>query len=270
MTHKYYNIDCDGVLKPYTPASEKRPFDSEAVRGIGLLTEMGYKSAIVSGKNAQYLLDVAHMSGLHDDFYLIGENGAVVTDSKGKRLYVASRDGYHELKEILLNKFIRENVDGWKRFEWNEGVGYVMEEEKEATFTLLVKSEDGLLPKFIRYVANATQQVIKDKGLPFQLAYNITSPCSGYVDITPKNVNKATGLMVVSEYLGIKPEEMRAIGDSKNDLPMLKFVGYPRAVGNADKDVKKVVEKKGGYIARNPYGKGVLEIAMYEKALFSS
>lgn len=268
MAHKLYNIDCDGVLKTYTPASEKRPFDPEAVAGIELLKEMGYHIAIVSGKDVQYLIDVAHMSGLHNDFYLIGENGAVVTDSNGERLYVAPQDGYHELKEILFKKYTRE-LGKWKRFEWNDGVGYVMEEGKEATLTLLVKSEGRLLPKFIRYVADVVENVIKNKRLPFQLSYNITSPYTGYVDITPKNVDKATGLMVVSEYLGIKPKEMWAIGDSNNDIPMLELVAHPRAVGNATKDVKEVVKRKNGYVAQAHLGAGVLEIAKYEKALFS-
>lgn len=40
--------------------------------------------------------------------------------------------------------------------------------------------------------------------------------------------------------LDIRPEEMCAIGDSDNDAQMLRTVGMPVAMGNAEESVKQL------------------------------
>jgi len=42
--------------------------------------------------------------------------------------------------------------------------------------------------------------------------------------------------------LGIKKEEVIAIGDEENDLPMIKYVGMGVAMGNATIAVKKAAK----------------------------
>ncbi|HCD10628.1 MAG TPA: Cof-type HAD-IIB family hydrolase, partial [Thermoanaerobacter sp.] len=47
---------------------------------------------------------------------------------------------------------------------------------------------------------------------------------------------------ILGGYLGIEREEMIAIGDSENDIEMIKFAGLGVAVENAIDEVKKVAD----------------------------
>lgn len=62
------------------------------------------------------------------------------------------------------------------------------------------------------------------------------------LEIIPKNVNKAEGIKKLIQHLGIRPEEVMAIGDEENDLPMISFAGLGIAMGNATQSVKDAAE----------------------------
>ena len=52
------------------------------------------------------------------------------------------------------------------------------------------------------------------------------------------NVNKASGLKRLAEKLGFSMDEVMAIGDANNDIPMLKEAGFSAVMGSAKDDVK--------------------------------
>ena len=59
-------------------------------------------------------------------------------------------------------------------------------------------------------------------------------------EVLAAGVDKGKALCLLGEEWGIAPEEMAAIGDSDNDLAMLRTVGCPVAMGNAPDRVKAV------------------------------
>lgn len=58
------------------------------------------------------------------------------------------------------------------------------------------------------------------------------------VDFTDAGVNKATAANKMASMVGIKTSQFAAIGDSYNDLPMLKVAGLSIAMGNAPDELK--------------------------------
>ncbi len=54
-----------------------------------------------------------------------------------------------------------------------------------------------------------------------------------FFDVLPKDANKATGLKVLLERMGIGPDKVMVFGDSENDLEIMRMVGHPVAVANA-------------------------------------
>ncbi len=90
---------------------------------------------------------------------------------------------------------------------------------------------------------------------------------SSAVDITPKGVNKASGLEFMSKYTGIAFSEMIGIGDTVGDFPMLEKVGYPACPGNANSEVIELVKKSDGYVASAPNTAGVWEILLHHKLM---
>ena len=59
------------------------------------------------------------------------------------------------------------------------------------------------------------------------------------LEMTAKNVNKASGLLVLLEYLGIDPKQTLGFGDAENDLEMLDLVGVSVAMGNAEEEIQQ-------------------------------
>jgi len=59
----------------------------------------------------------------------------------------------------------------------------------------------------------------------------------GY-EITNTGNNKGNGIKVIADQLGIVSSEIMTIGDSGNDIEMLKFAGLGVAMGNANEHIK--------------------------------
>jgi hydroxymethylpyrimidine pyrophosphatase-like HAD family hydrolase len=76
---------------------------------------------------------------------------------------------------------------------------------------------------------------------------SLTQAGLGYVEICPPGVTKATGLSVVTERLGVDPDEVLVFGDMPNDTPMFAWAGWGRvAVGNAHPEVKALADEVTG------------------------
>lgn len=58
-------------------------------------------------------------------------------------------------------------------------------------------------------------------------------------EIPSKGVDKGSVLQKVMDKHGIKPEEVIAVGDSQNDIGMIKLAGYGLAMDNAGITVKE-------------------------------
>jgi Cof subfamily protein (haloacid dehalogenase superfamily) len=62
------------------------------------------------------------------------------------------------------------------------------------------------------------------------------------VEVMVANVNKATGIKEMLEHFDLVGTEIMAIGDSNNDIPMLKFVSHAVAMKNAPDQIKEMVD----------------------------
>ena len=79
---------------------------------------------------------------------------------------------------------------------------------------------------------------------------------TGYaIHLQSPGINKGTALMELSVQLGIAPEEFIAIGDSVNDIHMIRTAGIGITVANAHPETKAVA----AYVAEKEYGDGFVE-----------
>lgn len=62
------------------------------------------------------------------------------------------------------------------------------------------------------------------------------------IEINSETADKGNALLELGKILGIKKEEIMAMGDEKNDIPMLTKVGFSVAMGNATKEVKECAD----------------------------
>jgi phosphoglycolate phosphatase len=79
---------------------------------------------------------------------------------------------------------------------------------------------------------------------------------TGYaIHLQAPGINKGTALVALAGEMGLTPADFLAIGDSVNDIQMLKTAGIGVTVANAHPDTKAVAH----YIAKKEYGDGFVE-----------
>ena len=82
----------------------------------------------------------------------------------------------------------------------------------------------------------ATWQDVAEK---FKGKVDVTSSKDNYLELMEPGVNKWQAVKQLAESFGIKPEEIMCIGDSNNDLSMIKNAGLGVAVANAKPQVQR-------------------------------
>ena len=87
------------------------------------------------------------------------------------------------------------------------------------------------------------------------------------VDILPAGCSKASALEQLMQERGLHAEEIMAIGDNWNDLPMLRLAGRSVLMGNAPEELKAMAQESGWTLAPRHEQDGV---AVAIETLFAS
>ncbi|HHY28762.1 MAG TPA: HAD family phosphatase [Desulfitobacterium dehalogenans] len=107
---------------------------------------------------------------------------------------------------------------------------------------LLSEEKDGV-EKIIIFTSPEELEIWRGKiqeRFPGQL--HLTSSKPYFLELNHPEVNKGRTLLNFAHGLGIKPEEIMAIGDSLNDMEMIRCAGLGVAVENALQEVKDAAD----------------------------
>lgn len=66
--------------------------------------------------------------------------------------------------------------------------------------------------------------------------------CEEFLEYVPKNINKGTGVKYLADFLNIPLEDTIAVGDERNDIPMIQAAHIGVAMKNAHEDVKEAAD----------------------------
>ncbi|MDD4873605.1 MAG: Cof-type HAD-IIB family hydrolase [Dehalococcoidales bacterium] len=102
-----------------------------------------------------------------------------------------------------------------------------------------------------------------DGSLRFSLAHSPAYPNIEFMNIVDPEVSKGEALKFMMAYYGVEKDEVIAIGDGHNDIPLLEVAGTKVAMGNAFDELKKVAD----YITIDVDNSGVA--AAIDRFLFS-
>lgn len=87
-------------------------------------------------------------------------------------------------------------------------------------------------------------------------AIEVVSSTKNNIEITSKSVSKGAAIQFLAQYYNIQKKEIIAIGDSENDLSMIKYAGVGVAMGNGDKFIKS----KADYVTDTNDNDGVAKV----------
>ncbi len=210
--------------------------DIDAIRTLRVLEGAGIPVVLCSGRDVIALGALAHYLGTSG--VVVAEDGALVgrfSASHYQTQLLADPSRARDALEVLRERFgadvqVVPIPSRLASFVLTRGL------DREAANALL--AERGIRAKVV------------DSSLSFELA--------------DKDVDKGTGLVEAAAMLGIRPEDMIAVGDSPTDLDMFRVAGWGAAVGNSHDEVKAGAT----YVCERPHGQGFIEAVRRAIELF--
>lgn len=253
MNYKLVAIDCDNTLIKHD--GEMHP---DNIKAINMILEKGIKVVIATGRNDILVKDYMDEVGFKEEI-VIGCNGASIRDLKDNsiiQLNYIPKDTMKKIIDICLKNHIKAKMftltESYSTSEENMGdeLKEILTYTKQLSLSLEYKFEkdiESLIDKkeFLKVVILEDD---REKLLNIQNQFkalediNAVISARNCLDIMKKGVSKGNALKDYSNMLGIKQEEIVAIGDSENDLEMLNFASFSVAMGNADDFIKQACD----------------------------
>ena len=172
---------------------------------------------------------------------IVAGSGAMINIG-GEIRYISSMS-----EELVrrLTAYAFEHPEFWYIFEGLNKVYVIPNEVRSAdSFQTLLKNQDDVEKMLANdniqvlamgvVVPESFKELFKDELDVFQF--------DTYADCVIKGTNKATGIEKVLEITGVRKENTIAMGDSNNDLDMIKFAGIGVAMSNAQQSVIDVAD----------------------------
>ncbi|MDU2582291.1 MAG: HAD family hydrolase [Anaerococcus hydrogenalis] len=248
---KLFAMDLDG-----TSLDSNSILQEKTINALKKLDENGIKFVFTSGRATPSVRYLMESTGI--DNPLVTNNGALAFINKENLIYQNPLK-YEEVEELI--NFSQENKLFFQFYDLDTYYSNRMcperfnHLEKDSTYGMNYQvnfsfSTKPLKELKLRKNSAFKFQIFLDKNDSNKLSTILekvsemglyaTTSSYGMIEIMQKNVNKFNGLSEISYLLGINKEEMAAIGDQDNDIPMLENVGMSFAMGNAIDKVKEI------------------------------
>ena len=182
------------------------------------------------------------------DVPLVSYNGALVKGALGGKVYVNSPLKLQTALDLL--QYVKENGHYVQVYMGDKL--YVKEENEYSRMYAKISGIQAVaIGEEIYSIKEAPNKLLlmtatenfeatwKDVEEKFKGRVDVTSSKDNYLELMEPGVNKWQAVKRLAESFGIKPEEIMCIGDSNNDLSMIKNAGIGVAVANAKPQVQK-------------------------------
>ncbi|TXJ88136.1 Cof-type HAD-IIB family hydrolase [Lactobacillus delbrueckii subsp. bulgaricus] len=233
----------------------------ENLRAIKKCQELGIKFVPATGRGFYSLRQTLEELGQADQAgqYTICYNGGAVFENKGPRLI-----SFTEMDGDLVEEIFKRGQElglGMHIYTEDQVYGYQLTQEEidfcqgRADFAALPGGDltalraSGARFAKILYVDTDFPRLKKlRKDLAdFEKVSEMSFSSNRYLEFNPPKVNKGTGLKKLCQELGYQLDETMAIGDSFNDLAMIKAAGTGVGVANVSPEMRadcdKITEK---------------------------
>ena len=213
--------DIDGTI-----TDSSRRLNTDAIITIRSLVDEGIEVVLASGNTSCFMDALCKMVGTQGTF--IAENGGVF------------RVGY----------------TGTLRIKGDQGICRKALEEVQAYYRVRGKELVLFSPTY-RFAALAFARTVPVEAVKqILLEHPVKVIDTGYaIHLQAPGIDKGTALEALAQEMNMVPADFLAVGDSLNDIQMLKKAGIGVTVANAHPDVKAVAE----FVAKKEYGNGFVE-----------
>lgn len=249
---KLFTIDMDGTL-----LNSNGSVDESTKQALQKLNNAGVKTVLCSGRMVKSIEHFNDILGI--DNPLIGNNGSIIKINKDEIIYANPLED-EDLQELI--SFCHQHK--FKYHFYDEDTFYSNRLNSKGIKHLMKDTDYGLNLQCNLSISNNPFEMLKARNRsaykilignltehPYDLneitrmfvekfghKLYVTSSGIGNLEIMKKGVSKWNGAIHLADFLGINKDEIAAIGDSHNDLPMIEAAKLSFAMGNANETVK--------------------------------
>ena len=253
MDYKLICIDMDGTL-----LNDKKTISERNLRSIRLANEKGVRIAVCTGRIFTSADFFSELLGVKSP--VIASNGAYIREKDRDEVVYKATLGVQKCKKLLSvfreydiypHYYTSDTVFTEKLIyssSFYEEVNKTLPKDKQVKIVLVEDWND----IFQRYeseifkgiaVDDDIEKIHKAKmSLRDRSDFEVVSSRFDNFEVMNKGVSKGSAVKILADYYGINSEQVICIGDSENDLSMIKFAGLGVAMGNADEDVKEAAK----------------------------
>ncbi|UEG67230.1 Cof-type HAD-IIB family hydrolase [Weissella hellenica] len=254
MTYKMLVSDLDETF-----LNDDGTIHEENVQTVKKAAAQGFKFVPNTGRSFESVQKMLKQLDLYDQVgqFVISFNGSAIVENKDNQIIATKDMPLTMAKQIFKAGLINEAVDVHiytidKLFIYNvsdsdrqylatRGVAYV--ELKTPDLSFLNRQQPIMKVIFEHSDMQVRHQiydaVIDSVGID---QVEATYSSDRYVEFNLKGVDKGTASLLLGEKLGIKRDEIMAIGDNNNDLKMIKAAGLGISVANGITAVKEMAD----------------------------
>ncbi len=245
MKYKLLVLDVDGTLLNNAKEITKRTLSA-----LLKIQQMGVRVVLASGRPSYGLMKVAKTLELGNyGGFILSYNGCQIINAQNGEILFERRINPEMLP--YLEKKARKN--GFALFTYHDNLILTNDSENEhvldeAGLNDLVVIEEEEFSTAIDFAPCKCMLVSDDEAALVALEEHWKKRLSGVLDVfrsepyflevVPCSVDKANTLGALLEHLGVKREEVMAIGDGTCDVAMLQLAGMGIAMGQAPDSVK--------------------------------
>lgn len=270
MAIKLVALDIDGTL-----LNSHFEILSSTKKAVQKALDQGVKIVLCSGRPIAGLQAYLDELGIHGrNEYAITLNGAIIRSTDGKVITSNLVDNQfyrplvaygmeHNIPFNIVDADSRiitadHNVDRWvyqQAYE-NEATLYIRQPDEMDMSTLKIAKGCYVGPE--EFLDKCEKQVQERFGKDL----SVVRTDKYFLEILNKHSNKGAGLSELAEYLNIKPNEVMALGDERNDISMFNFAGTAVCMGQGHEDAKKAAN----YVTASNDDDGIAEA--FDKFIF--
>ena len=253
MKYKLIAMDMDGTL-----LNTKKNVSERTREVLKKAENSGVKLVICTGRIFTSALSYARIVGTKAP--IIASNGAYIREKDRNEIIYSKEMGKKELVKIVdmaksfemyPQLFTDDTIFSEKLIhvssnysKWNESLP-----ENERIKISIVEDLSKVIEEYdgkILKVVISSEEVVKLGELRQMISedmdVSIVSSYFNNIEIMNAGISKGSAVKILSEYYGIKPEEVICFGDAENDISMIKYAGLGVAMGNAADYVKQIAD----------------------------
>ena len=265
MSIKLFVTDLDGTL-----LLKGQQVSQENIDAVQAAVKAGVTVTIATGRMYQAALPVAQALGV--DVPIITYNGALIKSTSGEVFYenflpeqvVADVVSFCQEKGWYIQSYSHDELCLPARTSEAEGYENAQNVKGRVLGWDGLKTHGEAVCKLLSITSGAeeTEARIREMRAHFGPGLAVMRSNANYVEIVNPGVSKAAGIRHRAAKLGIPLDEIMAIGDANNDLPMLKAAGHSIAMGNAVPEVKAVCDAVTTTCEENGFAKAIYDYVL--------